>query len=372
MASPVPADVASCLAARDLVRGLSRPLTSSRRTSLTCHSVAECVALAQRDRWSCRSPRPWLDVERLALALRERGELRRRDQLVLGAVDDVRETCRRRSGRAPWGGRGSPRTRAAARAAAAAGRPGRARPRSPSSPRSARWSDRTRCPNEWKLWTHSRLAISSPSASSSRSMSSAAALTLYVRTRTFSGSRSGVRCQQVTDALDDDRRLAGARTGEHHQWAVSPFDGGALVSCEFEAAFGDRTLRQRLNCHSAQAYVVCVPPCLSRRSEVEPLAANSLGRQPTRAHQNAASSPRSSPRCRTGRHDGTVRPTATALVQGVGQLLLGPASRAGPAPHCADRADARPWADSRAAGHRARDLRCAPDSRARRRTTRRG
>ena len=90
-------------------------------------------------------PRRASNDERRALASDERGELLRRDQLVLGAADEVRELAEvPGSGSASGRGRASARGAAGARAGAAAGRSGRAGCRPPGSPSSARCAGSSR------------------------------------------------------------------------------------------------------------------------------------------------------------------------------------------------------------------------------------
>ena len=180
MASPVPDRPRAAPRGSAIFAAASaRPVDHLAAHDVDLPQVAACLPLAQAIDASSRirSAPFWMsNASRMRVRVGE--VLLRRDQLVLGAADDVREARGGVLDRAPWRGRRSARTAAAARAAAAAARPGRARPRLSARPTSARWSDRTRLPNEWKLWTHSRLAVSRPSVSSSRSSSSPAARTL--------------------------------------------------------------------------------------------------------------------------------------------------------------------------------------------------
>ena len=106
-------------------------------------------------------------------------------------------------------------------------------------------------PNEWKLCTHSRLATSSPSSFLEPLHQLRRGLDVVGQDEDVLRLERRIRREQVADALDDDRRLAGARAGKHHQRPVAPLDRGSLFFCQLKRAFGDCTLRYRY-CHPRQ------------------------------------------------------------------------------------------------------------------------
>ena len=84
-------------------------------------------------------------------------------------------------------------------------------------------------PNEWKLWTHSRLAISRPSSLLEPLDQLRRGAHVVGQDEDVLRREARLRAEQVADALNHNGGLARARAGKHHQRPVAPLDGGALL-----------------------------------------------------------------------------------------------------------------------------------------------